>query len=236
MTTELTLLSFSGAHGTGKTTLIADLRVALSRIYGPDAIHRSLSFSSTLFARIKDGLIERPEPADQRPECYDDLDVYGLRSWFQELLPDALVFEVEHILLYTRGQPRVIALIDRWFPDIYAYTLIECEDEKVRELVLERCRSRYEGLKFYLLQKYDTVKIANVFVPTSASTFRAQGQEGKFRATCDRDRFEELCLANWKNVLGCEAPNLVTKVTRRGRVTEMTAFVSELLSPVHSHE
>ena len=187
---DLIVVTFSGAHGTGKTTLLGDVQQRCVSKLGRRRVAAAPSVSSMLFERIRQGQVK--VPGDEVPATYDDLNRLGLRQWFQETLPSSLCFDLESA---TQGLARrlrvaspVALLVDRWLSDIYAYALVEAPEGA--SAVAGKCRDSYEMIVSHLTTVFRCVKILNVFVPLSASQFPVEGQEGKFRATCDRDIFE----------------------------------------------
>lgn len=220
---NLTLITFSGAHATGKTTLLGDLAEELSK--RPDtAVFQTESCSSKLFERIRSGTVHLPAGA-QIPKTYDEINALGLRGFFQEALPNALAFEIEAALLRARAdhspKGRTFLLVDRWFADIFAYTLIESSDATLHERVLGRCRERLSDLFPYLLGHTRLLRVMNVFVPLKASNFRVEASD-KFRATCDRALWEQLCRDRWTDVVGdTRALFVVTRSNRKARVTQL---------------
>ncbi len=196
---NLVLVSFSGAHRTGKSTLIADVREALSSIYGKHTIASTPSFSSELFRRIREGEIKRV-PFGARPESYDGLDATGIRPWFQRMLPRALAFEVERAQLKAKraGLGGLILLVDRWFPDINAYTRLE--DVPNRGLLERDCATVSEGLRTALSQEHRQYRHVSVFLTTRGLPVERirSDQAGKFRATGSREEFEQHCMDAWE--------------------------------------
>lgn len=235
--TDLILLTFSGAHGTGKTTLVGDVRRELQRRYGRGVVFTVPSCSSRLFERIQRGSVELPEGSEV-PASYDEIDELGLRAWFQSSLPSQLAFELETVVLEARQvrppKKRVVALVDRWLPDIYAYTAIEESDARVCNEVLTRCRETHDALRSYLDMVYESVKVITVFVPLAASRFAIEGQDDKFRATCDRQEFEDQCLRNWTRVVPSLPSLTIASSGRSGRVAEVLSVVEEATArPAH---
>lgn len=225
---NLILLTFSGAHGTGKTTLASELAAELRKRYGAPAVVMAPSCSSMLFERMRAGRLVLPDEAPM-PATYDDIDTFGLRGWFQKHLPSSLAFEVEGAVLRAQERPvkRLFLLVDRWFPDIYAYTHVESSDDKLRAEVLKLCQDGNEALMDYLTTRFGQVKLGNVYVPLAASKFAIVDQDEKFRATCDPQVWEDVCLENWHRVVP-QLPSLnITSTSRRGRVTEVMSIVEE---------
>jgi hypothetical protein len=211
-------VTFSGAHATGKTTLMGDL-VARYDDFASSATYVANSCSQELFRRIREGRVELPKGA-KIPKNYDDLNRLGLRGFFQRSLPDALSFEVESAVIRAMNdlprQANTTVFVDRWFTDILAYTHIESEDAKLHEEVLERCRSRLYELETWLTSRAKTVRLVNVFVPVGSSNFKVPASD-KFRATCDRDRWEATCLKHWRTIMPRHAGMLAIESSDRKR-------------------
>lgn len=224
---DLIVVTFSGAHGTGKTTLLGDVQIRCVAKLGRKRVVTTPSVSSMLFHRIKAGKVKPPGGAV--PESYDEIDELGLRQWFQETLPTSLCFDLEAAsqgLSARRGVASpLLLLVDRWFADIYAYALVEAPDGA--PAVAGKCRDGYSMAASHLEGAFRRVKILNVFVPLSASQFPTTGQEGKFRATCDRDTFEAACLDGWSTILPSRPTVTVSTPDRTGRVAEVLSAIEE---------
>jgi hypothetical protein len=184
-----------------------------------------------LFERIQAGEMDVPGVL---PETYDDLDRLGLRGFFQRMLPDFLATEVALAAdaVTDRDPELVYLLVDRWFPDILAYTMVESEDDDLHRDVGELCLSRYDDT-FRHLERFATlIKMLNVFVPLASCKFLGKGQEEKFRATCDRELWENTCLSNWNTAArNRKALFVVTKSPRRARVNLILDRLRE--APIH---
>lgn len=227
---RLYLVTISGAHGTGKSTLADDLRRTLSAREGRTCAVAP-SCATLLFERMRDGHVE--VPGGVIPQNYDDLNRLGLRWFFQQRLPDVLATAVEltaHRLAQDSPHPeRAFLVCDRWFPDIYAYTHVESKDTALRADVIERCRSRCDDVLDYLQGAAETITMLNVFVPLGSSNFPIDpAQAGKFRATCNRDLWENACLGHWKRAAGTrQALFMLTKTGRRERVNLLLDTLGE---------
>lgn len=228
---RLYLITFSGAHGTGKTTLSNDLHQVLSARQGRRSVVVP-SCSTVLFERMKAKQVEIP--GGVCPVTYDDINRLGLRGFFQTQLPDTLASVIElsaHKLLQNlpHSCERAFLLCDRWFPDIYAYTHLESLDTALRADVVARCLSRYDDVLAHLMGLAGTLSMLNVFVPLGSSQFPiAADQAGKFRATCDRDAWENACLGHWKHTARSrKALFMMTKTGRRERVNLLLETLGE---------
>lgn len=227
---HLTLVSFSGAHATGKTTLLGDLAGALDDDVDATTTVAE-SCSQNLFQRIRSGGVRLPEGASM-PTSYDDLNRLGLRGFFQRALPDALSFEVESAVLREKAdlplKPRTYVLVDRWFTDILAYTVMESSDPMLHDEVRDLCAARLHDLQTWLLTHADTVRIVNVFVPVRASNFKQDGKQAKkFRATGDRALWETVCLKHWRSLIpGRRGILAISTSDRKRRVAQVLEHLS----------
>src|SRR4029079_13394973 len=97
--------------------------------------------------------------------------------------------------------PRAFLLVDRWFPDIYAYTHMESQDSALRADVKALCVDRLTQLSTWLLTHARQVRVLNLFVPVQFSKFRVP-RSTKFRATGDRAAWERICVEHWASVVG----------------------------------
>lgn len=224
---HLTLVSFSGAHATGKSTLLGDL---VDHFDGqPDtAVIATESCSSQLFKRITNGEVTLPQGA-QVPKSYTDLNDFGLRAFFQRLLPDALTFEIQVAIERTLAdkpyQPRTLLFVDRWFTDILAYTVVESDDVKLHDEVRDLCRACMSDLRVWLSDRAKKVEVVNVFVPVKASGFRVR-EVKKFRATGDRGKWETVCLSRWGELTPGRAGMLpIAMSDRDSRVVQVADYL-----------
>lgn len=222
---KITLVTVSGAHATGKTTLISDLREELSQ--DPN-VHVEVvpSCSSWLFEQLRSGKVQALSRGT--PQSYDDIDSMGYRDVFQRTLPDALASLVEIArtkILADRPLPsHVYLMVDRWWPDILAYTHIEVKSPTVRGEVEERCRMLKNLMVSELLEATDRLRAVHLFVPVSASPFAAVNE--KFRATCGREEFEAMALRLWRPACGDRAHFYrVTNSDREQRKTEVLSRI-----------
>lgn len=226
---ELTLVSISGAQATGKTTLLnalatsASFHAALcenSANATTVAMAVTPSFGSRLFERWQ----KRQLPSAPIPVAdYDQIDKRGHREWFQRQLPDALSFEVELAAQHLRSRTHAVnvMLVDRWFPDIMSHTRIGLpKDTIAHRQIRDLCRARYQQLMRDLCLTFSLAHVT-VFVPVAASTFAVQGQEGKFRATVDRQEFERLCLEEWPAILDRQPTVTISSSSLDARVLDI---------------
>lgn len=233
---DLIVVSFSGAHGTGKTTLLSDVRSRIVKKLTAKRVFTTPSVSTRQFERIRDKTINLPPGHVIRPTDYESIDKLHLRQWFQELLPQSLCFEVELALmgLSERRAMRspVVLLLDRWFPDIYGYAKVE--NPSGARTVVRKCSDGYEMLQAHLTSLATRVRFVSVFVPLSASNFPIEGQAEKFRGTCDRDTLEAACLDGWPQILPTLPSVTISTSDRVGRVAEVMGAVEEAMTAFRS--
>lgn len=216
---ELILISVSGAHATGKTTLLERLGAELASRGEAHVIVPS--FSSELFRSWRSGKLRNaPFPVAN----YDEIDKRGHREWFQDRLPDALCSSVEAASIPLRKRRcRVYVLMDRWFVDIMAHTRIGITDAHA-DVVHRRLRDRCVDLAELLirgLRAHFLVTHIPAFIPISACPFTASGQDDKFRATVDRSVFETVCLDEWDKMF----PSIPLFYVRSESVSDRVASV-----------
>lgn len=228
---HLTFITFSGAHGTGKTTLAEDLRRSLFNASDTNVAVVD-SCSSALFELIRTKKVRLPK-GTEIPQTYDDINRMGLRAFFQRRLPDSLAFGIESTVLKLVGDrpyaPRTYVLADRWFPDIYAYTEMESADVRLHVEIRKKCNERLHETLSWLASYAAHLRVLNIFVPLAASDFHVP-PSSKFRATCDRAVWEGCCLRNWNAIVG-EYKKAQLRLTKSGR-TERVNQILEHLSGV----
>jgi hypothetical protein len=177
------LVSFSGAHSVGKSTLIS----ALSKEIPENELKIVPSCSSEWFKR-RQGI---------DPECktYDDVNRLGLREEMQKELPFILGSLIGQV--FNGKDKKRIILCDRWFSDIAAYTISELGMEKYNKIcnlsefsfphLFHRMKQRALGntIDFYFTE---------IFIPVSSCShalLRGEGPDGKPRATLDQIEWEK---------------------------------------------
>jgi hypothetical protein len=181
------LVTFSGAHSVGKSTLISELSSQLNQDESCDT-RIIQSCSSEWFKRKQ----------KTNPECktYDDVNRLGLREEMQASLPHILSELI--IGSFTIRYPETsVILCDRWFSDISAYTISELGFDKFFEqerntpnyftslIDTLRVKSEWGNINFYM---------TNVFIPVSSCShalLRGEGPDGKPRATLDQIEWEK---------------------------------------------
>jgi hypothetical protein len=180
------LVSFSGAHSVGKSTLIS----ALSKEIPENELKIVPSCSSEWFRRKQ----------KTNPECktYDDVNRLGLREEMQASLP-AILSDLLHErfkFCFNECPGKNVILCDRWFSDISAYTISELGPQKFIDLeerfnkffhIMQNLAdiSRYYGSEFFFTE---------IFIPVSSCShalLRGEGPDGKPRATLDQIEWEK---------------------------------------------
>jgi hypothetical protein len=129
---RINIITFSGAHGVGKSTLVDDLKGHIST--HPDLSHRVLvvpSVSTFWFKRCQEYCRAAGVPI---PQTYDDINTMGYREKMQSEMPCLLgnSVAVELNRLMPMGGGTVI--VDRWFGDIATYTALEIEPDKALKM------------------------------------------------------------------------------------------------------
>ena len=209
----LDLITVSGAHGTGKSTLVS----ALTRAITPDRSCLVIpSMSDALFASVQSGQVKPPR--DCRPRSYADIDEMGIRNWWQRALPGVLTNLVVELLDTKEG----VMLVDRWFADIHAFTQIQVQDRLERSLLGQAVAVAASGLNVWLRGQFE-VRAHHFLIPL-ASCSHSPGEEKPSRATCDPADWEVLLRYGWYDVMpaGSKLTPLLDR-TVRGRVDEVLA-------------
>lgn len=177
------LVSFSGAHSVGKSTLISALKKSILK----SEIFTIPSCSSEWFRRKQ----------KTNPECktYDDVNRLGLREEMQSELPHILYeFVIENFIASRKDS---IILCDRWFSDIASYTISELGYEKYQDI--ENSSPHYFESLIDVLKTKSVLKcidfyFTEVFIPVSSCShalLRGEGPDGKPRATLDQIEWEK---------------------------------------------
>lgn len=177
------LVTFSGAHSVGKSTLIAKLQESI-----PSDLAILPSCSSEWFKQKQ----------ETNPECktYDDVNRLGLREEMQASLPWILSSLIRKSF-EVNFKESLVVLCDRWFSDISAYTISEMGFDKFLEQ--EKNTPNYFGSLIYDLKtrceaKRQNFYMTNVFIPVSSCShalLRGEGPDGKPRATLDQIEWEK---------------------------------------------
>ena len=159
------LIVLSGAHGSGKTTLVHSLKQHFQKTRKEGTFKKN-DVSKTLnppFYTI-------PSFASQAFESlhglditeYNDINKKGLRSVFQCVAISKFLenFSILQTLIYKNNP---IFISDRWIADCYAYTKVEMESDKfildqldvIQKRVIAQCKNWNLNTKYYIL-KYRT--------------------------------------------------------------------------------
>lgn len=126
------VITVSGAHGVGKSTLVNDLKMWIST--NPEMGNRVIvvpSVSTFWFTRCQERCKAAGKPV---PVTYDDINLMGYREHMQEempyLLAKSVVSELDRLLPVGTGT----VIVDRWFGDIATYTTLELDPAKAEPL------------------------------------------------------------------------------------------------------
>lgn len=220
---KLVLVTVSGSQASGKSTLLSALVDEwLNETHGGATVQRLPSFSSNLFQRWRDGTLHNAPPP---VTTFDEIDQLGHRDWFQSQLPNSVAFEVEAAAQKANAELNFI-LCDRWFPDVQAHArLCLPESEHARHRAL--CTNVYRALMLDLHTKFAVVSIS-FYIPVTSCRFAVHGQEGKFRATFDRELFDRVCLEEWPHIVERQ-PITVTASALKPRVFDMKMAITRAL-------
>lgn len=166
---RINIITFSGAHGVGKTTLVDDLKGLITT--HPDLSHRVLvvpSVSTFWFKRCQ----EHCRAAGIAiPQTYDDINTMGYREKMQSEMPCLLANSVllELNRLVPMGSGTII--VDRWFGDIATYTSLEIESSKAAEMNTSS-EMIYQNTLSNLNRKANgysgSIYLTHVFVPVAS--------------------------------------------------------------------
>lgn len=176
----VSIISLSGPHGVGKSTLVGDLKEALKKIVeGGEEILPALNpISLTVFlvpscstAWFNNAKKERAEQGLPVPVTYDDINAMGLRERMQRELPGILArMLLDQVSLAIKNGGGVI-LVDRWFGDIAAYSALELSAECLATLK-DEMEEEYNMLLGQLvgiaLDSPLDISLSHLYVPVSA--------------------------------------------------------------------
>ena len=203
---DLRLITVSGAHATGKTTLVEALCAYLGEMDHPYAVAESMA--SEAFRRVSAGVVLPPEGIETSdlPD-YDSIDRAGVRGWFQSLLPGILAEQVKAAAEKASSQggqmkPATV-IVDRWFVDIHVYTMMSVfggEARRERAEALSVVREAHDTLVAELTSKFDLYR-DHWFIPEESCTFERGDQDGKFRGTCDPTEWSTLFRYVWHDIV-----------------------------------
>lgn len=213
---QLVVVVVSGAHATGKSSLLLALADLLEQ--QGEYVYHAPNFTAVLTRFWTSGRLASAPPYVP----INELDAAGYRAWFQTQLPEALAYAVEEsIQAISEDAPsRVVLLVERWFADILAMTRIllpRAESAPTRDQIRETCYARHEQTMDVFSTKFDLVSFLPVFIPLAAcDEFYEYG--GDAAAMEYAETFEALCLDEWSRVTGhlpavtVSSPDLSTRV------------------------
>lgn len=185
---RINIITFTGAHGTGKSTLIAGLEEASDQA-DLGRVRKTPSCSTFWFQKYQQ---EARSAAREIPQTYDDINRMGLRDKMQSELPKTLLELVSKsfsdALAESKPGERQLILVDRWFGDIATYTALEMPPEKAEkynELNVDAYNSMIGYLKSWASSFNGEVYLSHVFIPLSACAHAMPrgNEDGKMRAT-----------------------------------------------------
>ena len=187
---RVNVVTFSGAHGVGKSTIIQDMQI--SEATAQRRFFLVPSVSTFWFKGYQKHATKIGHPI---PETYDDINRLGIREMMQREMPailaEMVIGEVNRAINNDGG----VVLVDRWFGDVMAYTAIELPD-KAEELAVESMRI-YKDLLDSLIQKanayHGSLHLTHVFVPAASCKHempRGQTVDKAMRGTQPADEWE----------------------------------------------
>jgi hypothetical protein len=184
----ITILTLSGAHGVGKSTLITDLKSALADLMEgktPDLPidgsfdlssydYKSLtqfsvpSCSTAWFQQTQASLKEQGKPY---PETYNDINLMGFREQMQRELPGILARKLIAQVAAAKANGGGVIFVDRWFGDIAAYSKLELSPEQFAS-VTEAMDEEYNMLMGDLVGQAAgwalNISLSHLYVPVEA--------------------------------------------------------------------
>jgi hypothetical protein len=188
-TSAIKIITFTGAHGIGKSTMIKDIGMALqNRNIRVDVIPSCSQQWFSMHPEVK---------------TYDDINRLGLRQEMQRQLPEILESLLVSSLMKIFQNPPMTSLIlvDRWFADIATYSVIELGAGKAAELdqgigscyrrTLDRmrdCESK-AGIDVYLTHVFTPIASCQHELPagiTAEKTNRATGSQSAWEVAYDQ--------------------------------------------------
>lgn len=165
---RVNILTFSGAHGVGKSTLVSDLKRWATDRMDPIRCSCVPSVSTHWFKGYQEHARKHGLPV---PETYDDINRFGIREMMQREMPSILsekvLQEVDRALALGGG----LVLVDRWFGDIAAYTTLEMEAGRAAELHSESQgihRSLLDALNRRANNYAGSLFLTHISIPSSA--------------------------------------------------------------------
>lgn len=207
----IVLISFSGAHGTGKTTLVNALRDALTTESGHEPkVHVPVVLPS-VSTQWQHGEANRREAQGLKPlTCYDDIDKLGLRNRCQRELGVMLSMNVTDAITQVigkgLGEGHVATIIaDRWYPDIATYT-DQTMPQNAANGKMAKTLNRILGEHQQTMMQRVTKRVGkaglsfcflNVAIPRMPE-INGGADERAERATTDADEWEKLFWPHWE--------------------------------------
>ena len=208
-------LTFSGAHGVGKSTLLADCADAYTAL----GLHVSTvpSCSSHQFAEWR---VRNPGL-----NTYADIDRLGLRVAWQAALPITLNALLSRAVSALPACDSVL-LVDRWHCDIDAYSAMEIQDPAQLSMLSAMAQSSCTFARNLVFAAADRagaiVDEVHVVVPLACSNFLIN-QSKPNRGTCDRSIWERHLLGDIANYCQPEQVFHVDAQDRQERVGQILA-------------
>lgn len=216
------IITFSGAHGVGKSTIIEDLK---QRCANPQQRVYVLPSISTFW--FKNCQVQAEAAGLEVPKTYDDINRLGYRERMQrempQILANKLVVEVERAIDLGGG----IILVDRWFSDILAYTAIELPE--IADEMAGQAHVIYNRMLADLNRQANKYKgslyLTHVFIPASScahETPRGATAEKAHRGTQPVDLWES-AYARFNRFTDDKRTLVITTSDRPKRVGEILA-------------
>lgn len=166
---RLYVLTLSGAHGVGKSTLITNL----GDIFRQRGIYHAVvpSCSTAWFLQNRQRAEDRGDV--DIPTTYDDINRLGIRTQMQSELPSLLSGNLRTCIreALSQGSKETVVLIDRWFSDIIAYTHLEMPLEEARKLdegIEQVYHKTLDDLQGIVAEFGGECFLTHVFIPTHA--------------------------------------------------------------------
>jgi len=251
---RLHLVSFTGSHGVGKSTLIRELHKRLNNMGGDVNALIVPSASSVWFSQQQ----------TQTPELkkYDDLDTLTLpasalvtgvstapiqdvtlRVKMQVELPtvmrgliaDQVSYVHEHVPATRRGVQTYL-LVDRWFVDIMAYTSLKVQDPVLARDINNEARSQERQLFQWLLHQCIThghqLYMTHVLIPAKACDFKAADDKPN-RGTDDARSWEFFAD---RHVFETMIPSRVMSISRSPLEERVSDVLARIQTPYAGKE
>ena len=205
MDSTVRILTFSGAHCTGKTTLVEAVHAALIARHGGPVAEIVPSISSAVFERVRARVLTFRTGAV--PTTFDEIDEMGLRQEFQLMLASQLLDSVLSVWDILAGRGGFL-IVDRWFPDILAYSR-QLSGPADQFEVQSACHAARMRMTSRLQLRLDSTDMTHFVLRVEDSHFPGADQEGKFRASTSREDFERHLLDGWSLVEHVRSPTVI---------------------------